>query len=969
MIIPSLWALGALGDQLNGMESQVKKGTEAMKIVSESLYYLLPFIPALAGGILLGIAMFESGGLGAILTVAVAGGIAIGLGLVAETIYLLQAPLWAIGEIGNNFKDLSNVRRGAEAIKLTGEALTYVEEGMRSLALIQWEVLAGYIAKLIGINIGADLTNLTDEGGFFDQLEQFTTQFNQLELTPISQDKVTVLNGISTGLSTVGTALQNAKTAIDNIPAELKNGGVNLNYDMQTDTTSIQSEEATSYFEQLKEPLKQLGEFISWFNSDELQIPAEGVNADKLQAINDSATMLQSVNDAVTKVRDVMGNSLLTGGLATANGGSSVAFGGIGSIMDFGTELGASIMGGGSGTGAYKSTLGSSFQQMEDIISDLSTFSTNISSYTMGGGGDTQSGNLESLTTFVQGVSTQISTLVSTLNSKVPEAKQNAESLGKGIIDGIKSGLRGIEKVGTYVTTTVANSIMSSKDTTYNTANSLGKTTASKFKDGVDPMSDYMTWEMFYVGKAMDDQKESLGQKAYDLGSYIASRFKEGDDMHSPGIMARSMQSELGYIAGYLSTSNLPQLAFDLANMLSSNFKLDFNLGNFQLPDMTQWTSQLSTVIPTISGIKTQVSTNFNTMKTNVQNSFNGIVSKTQTSMSAMKTSTIGHIGNIKTSWKGMQDALIASAENIKSQTSSKINTLKTNLGDFWNKVKHPDQLIGSVAGGHKGTIRRRYAPTLKSSRGHYAGGGTGGIFKPKRSTSRSPDDDVMEYIRCVLEKGDQCYAGGWNFNWTKSISDKFKGWNTHFNAYSLDKYLNVGKFENSNFPVKGNAQVAKDYIFDVISATSYAKYFDSHFGNNPVSALRAGAFNCWDGTQIVLALARAFGFSGSIGHGTWNGVGHVWANIAGLGIIDPTAIQQRGSFTSSAVKGYSAGAMPRRYASDKNLPSGNNTTNHNEVHIHIEGDVYGVDDLNSKIEEGANRVARQLFRNSYSGV
>jgi len=45
-----------------------------------------------------------------------------------------------------------------------------------------------------------------------------------------------------------------------------------------------------------------------------------------------------------------------------------------------------------------------------------------------------------------------------------------------------------------------------------------------------------------------------------------------------------------------------------------------------------------------------------------------------------------------------------------------------------------------------------------------------------------------------------------------------------------------------------------------------------------------------------VLAIARAFLFDDSRGHGTWNCIGHVWKNIPDLGIIDSTAIQQRGS-------------------------------------------------------------------------
>ena len=224
LIIPSLWALGALGDQYSGLESQVKKGTEAMKIVSDSLQYLLPFIPALAGGILLAIAIFESGPIGGALTLAVAGGIAVGLLLLAETVYMIQAPLWSIGQIGNNFKDLSSVQQGAEAIKLTAEALSYLTDALGSMVKIDWELLKDYVIKLIGTKLGLDfqLTSLTEEGGFFDEVNKFTKQFNEMEITPVQEDKVTALNSIGTGLDGVATALKNAKTAIDNIPQNLK---------------------------------------------------------------------------------------------------------------------------------------------------------------------------------------------------------------------------------------------------------------------------------------------------------------------------------------------------------------------------------------------------------------------------------------------------------------------------------------------------------------------------------------------------------------------------------------------------------------------------------------------------------------------------------------------------------------------------------------------------------------------------
>ena len=211
MIIPSIWALGALGGQYSGMQSQVQKGTEAMKLVSDSLQYLLPFVPVLAAGILLGAAIFSSGPVGLALTGAAFLGVAIGLGLVTEAILGLQAPLWAIGEIGNNFSDLSNVQQGAEAIKLTAEALKYVNDAMVSLTGIDLNLLAQNIAQVVaqwfGVDLGGSLTSLTGEGGVIPQLSQFAQDFNNLEIAEIDQGKVATLAAAGTGVGTVGTAM------------------------------------------------------------------------------------------------------------------------------------------------------------------------------------------------------------------------------------------------------------------------------------------------------------------------------------------------------------------------------------------------------------------------------------------------------------------------------------------------------------------------------------------------------------------------------------------------------------------------------------------------------------------------------------------------------------------------------------------------------------------------------------------
>lgn len=965
MMNAPLLAIASVGYTFTWQKDAVLRGKEALQLVTDCLVSLAPTIPIFIGGIALMALVFAAPEVGLPVLGAVALGIGAGMLLVAEAIIALNLPLAAIAQTGQNYPNLDGVRQGAEAIKITAEALGYVNDAMTSLTGINLNLLAQSIEEIVaswfGVDLGTKLTDLTKEGGVLDQLNSFVKVFNSDSFTieAPNPDKVTALGLAGDGIKTIGDAMSKVKTAMNNLPDEFKNGGTGngtpaMSYDMKNNTTSINNGDVEGYFDQFKEPIRQLKTFIEDFNNSE-EFNIEKINQDRVANLSTAASMIETVKQAVDKVKTTM--------QGIGDSGSATAFAQGGWIGQAGYNLfhmtGLDAINNGQSSGNYKSSLGTQLQEMEDVIDDLFTFQSNISS--KGSGATGENANVSGATALVTQIQDAISKVSSSLSNAVPQFEGKGNALSQALLKGLNNGLNGVTLIGGRIVNQLANGIMTNKERVYATATSLGKTSATRFQTGINPMSTYMTNELNYVKQAMLDKQTELGNTAYNLGSHIANRFKEGDDINSPGIMARSMQDEVGYIRDALSVNNLPQMAYNLANSLATNFQPNLNLGDIQLPDVTQWTSKLSTVIPTVTNLKTQVSTNFTAMKTNVQNSFTNIVAKTRSSLANMKTATISHIGNIKTSWHGMQSALIASAENIKKQTGEKINNLKTNMASFWKKIQNPSTLI---AGGHTGSIKRRGRPKISTPKGQYAGGFN---WKPKRSTG-GPDESIVDYLKCLLETGKPCYAGGWSFNWNKPIQGKLNGWNTHFGKFHIDDYLKVGKFYNNSFPARGIKEIAKAYIFDTIRATNYKKYFNSNYGDDPVSALNAGAFNCWDGTNIVLAIARAFGFDGSRGHGTWNGIGHVWANIPGLGIIDPTAIQQNGSFTSSAVKGYSAGSIRRGEA--KRKVGGGDTHNHkNEVHIHIEGDVYGIDDLDKRIDDGANRVARRLFRNSYTGV
>lgn len=937
LVVPSIWALAAVGSQYMNAETQVKRGAEAMKIVADSLNYLKPFIPMLViaiGSIAL---LFTGGGaiVGGIAIVSITAGIAVGMLWVAEAIRSLQYPLSQIAELGSQFSDLSNVRQGAEAMKLTAEALGYVESAMADLALIKWETLASYVADLIGVKIGADLSDLTGEGGFFDQLSTFTKQFNQITIEAIDTSKVTTLSESATGIDSVKTALNTVKDALKDLPNfEVDNRSTNEKYqDAVSGATT--TEGISNYFEQLKQPIEQLNEFITNFNDNIQVVP---IDTEKISVISDSANGIATINSAIENVKTAMGNAV------DAQWNANVSTSGI-----MGAAVGL-LLGDGNPSG---SGLKAGLDELYNSCKDIMDFNTKIAGLTTTNGGDTS--GVADASNMVSALQTQINNLKTTLQGAVPTVKTAANGVGTAIVEGVKSGI-----------STLSTSVSAAFDPVVTTISTYGTKASDGFKNNFK-IKDVVSTEISNALTAFEGKADEFYNKGKELGSAFQRGFKDGAGINSPGYAAQAMQSEIGYIGEYIQggIDSLPAKALEFATLLSSNMKFDLGLGALQLPDMTQFQTQLGGLIPVVDNVKTQVSTNFNTMKSNVglaltgistdaTTKYNQIVGTTRTSLTNMQGQTTKNISAIRTSWKGMQTALIASAENIRQQTGSKINNLKTNMADFWKKIQNPSLLISGAAGGDsRGTIRRRYGGSNRIRSGLYAGG--------TNSPSKMPNisKDIKEYLECLMTSGTNCYAGGWNFNWNSSVQRKFNGWNTHFGKYKIDDYVKVGKFYNNSFPVKGIAEIAKQYIYDTIAATRYDKYYNSHFGEDPLAALRAGAFNCWDGTNIVLALARAFGFEGSRGSGTWNGIGHVWAEIPGLGVIDPTAIQGGYGFKSPKVRGYSAGGTISRNSSGGDLPTGE--TNYNtHIEINVHGDDVSVND--KQIDDNTGRKIIDLL-------
>ena len=934
MLVAPLLAIAGLGWISGIFGSSVEQGKNAIQTVVDTLISLYPIIPIFVAAIVAGASVCSTEGIGGLFAV---GSIVAGMGLVAVAVGSLALPLLAIAALGYTFPDLSGVRQGAEAIKLCASALMDVSVALGALLAVNLELLGLQITQIVNQTFNIDFTSLTNEGGLFDQLSKFTEAFNtNVNIVPIDPAKVTALSDSATGIKSVSDALTTVKNSLNDLPNfNVDNRSPNEKYN---DAVSGNTDTGLdNLFSQLEEPINQLNTFVTNFNG----LTIVPVKEDKVSAISASANMIATVKTAINNLKNALGSAV------DAQWNANMASGGIlGAAKGF-------IMGNG-GSSSIKGAL----DEMYLAVKDIMDFNTRIAGLTSSGSGNAE--GVASASNLVSALQTQINNVKTTLQGALPTVKSAATQMGKTIVDAFKAGI-----------STLGSAVSSSLSAITPKFAGAGRTYGRELTDGFKfgaKIKEAAEGEVNEALGALNGKEQSFYDKGYVLGDAFARGYKDGGGIHSPGYAAQAAQGEIGYISQYLQNGmyTLPQQAYQLGSAVATQLSSHFNNNySFSLPSIDTFKQSLQSVQPVVEGVKTNVSTSFNAMRTGIATNFSNIVSNTRTSLSNMQIATTKNISGIKTSWRGMQTALIASAENIRSQTSQKINKLRDNMASFWKKIQNPSLLIGGSAGGmDTGTRRRKYS---NSSKPLMAAG------TPSRGASRtniapsSPKmtSDILEYIKCMIETGGKCVAGGWNFNWVNPLENKYNKWNTHFGKYHIDSHVNVGKFKNNTFPVKGIAEIAKAYIYDVISKTNYDYYFDDRY--DPLTALSRGAFNCYDGVRIILALANAFGFGGGgFVHGAWNGISHVWARIPGLGDIDSTAIQRGYGFTSPKVTAAGTPSLSR------NAPKGNTGADHQSssnnitINVILEGDNYGVDELENRIENGVLRGLREHFNDPY---
>jgi hypothetical protein len=210
----------------------------------------------------------------------------------------------------------------------------------------------------------------------------------------------------------------------------------------------------------------------------------------------------------------------------------------------------------------------------------------------------------------------------------------------------------------------------------------------------------------------------------------------------------------------------------------------------------------------------------------------------------------------------------------------------------------------------------------------------------------------------------------GWN-NWSPShysyIKSQSDNWNMKapliLGKYQAGSGFRVGDFEGGTPTIGFDDYVATaEAIFGSIP---YSFYYNSEKWGSWDNAIKHGEANCSDGADALIALAHTMNpnWSTEKVHTTLKGgTGHFYAVINGK-VMDTTAFQNRGSW------GHLGAGIPTRRAthSSGRVPNANGQTI--EVNVTINGDTYGMDDLEARITDGVDKGLQKHFNKAYTGV
>ena len=571
-----------------------------------------------------------------------------------------------------------------------------------------------------------------------------------------------------------------------------------------------------------------------------------------------------------------------------------------------------------------------------------------------------------------------------------PTASSNGQGVGTSVKDGLKNGINGIADIVRTEMGNVVNAISEKAGEAYATAQDIGNRIVNGIKDAMDMHSpSIISRELMpqEFGTYIPEAIRSNGDLAYQSAQYYGQQITDG--ISSVNTDSLNLDTAIG---NYETDA---QMIATSSQMMGMETSTAFN--DMSLAVNTTTSTMSSNVGSTYSQMQQKQSSSLQSMKTQNQTAYHEMYLKSNQSLIQMRDSTSNITNQMISAWSHMKNQLVATANQLRSESTSHFNRLSDTIGSFYRKIQNPSNWgagggssIG-VRGARNPSVGRSIVSSIRT-RGathHGAGGSSASPYTRggKTMTLRALKNMICPDGSCDIFDGYDLSQKVNVDDFLSSIGGEhgfgWSGWNkTHFNYIKTksDEWdmksprinLAGGIDTNTNFKVKdfenGTPQISfssfQSMAEAIFNAIPYRFYYDSAWKGSWLGALQAGACNCSDGADALIAFANACGFSGYKQHGTWrnsNGqsFGHFWAVINGHK-MDTTGWQNLRTWTPSN----SAGSPMVRRASHSSMNTNDRPIN---VTININEPVYGVDDLDTKIQDSVNKGLQREFNDPYT--
>lgn len=943
-----LLAIASIGYVANWAGDNVTQGAETLRMMGNLLQELAPTVGLFIIGItILGSVIVLSGGTAGLI---MAGGIAAGMLLVAEAIFMLNAPLVAIASLGyvvDNIGGLENVSKGAEAIKITGEALQLISNAMPSLLMVDVEVFAqAGLDKLNSLLTGSSgLDYLANT--LIPQLVSFVNDFNTqtASLQSLDSGKITTLITVANQIPSIYNAVNKVTEAIGS--KNVVQGAIDKAGDMANQATG------NDLHGQLEELYRNVKEVMSF--ATKLGSITDGKNGGK------GASAVTQAANAITQL-DAQLNRMVSTVQSKAS-----------SLRNAGSQLGTALSQGVSSTkgavriaaaGLSDSIINGVKSKQPQLLTEGKAFGTKLVD-----GFKEKAKNLKTI------ASNECAHAITSLNNKEQSFYNAGAKLGSALTRGFKDkdGIdqhspgklaRAAEKETIYAQNLVSNNISGMYD--------KGAELGNNFVQGFTNV-DYS----FDTGMTIND--------SMDLSMLEQQKAMMLNMQNQYGSINSQMQNQA--LSSNQSILGINQSTVDNTNLAYSN------IGNNM---QKSFNGMDNTATNTFNGIQTTNLNYLNNLKTNTESGLNQVNNSTKTNLHAMNNSTTQATTKMVNAWSYMKNKIIDAANHIQSKSYSKFSSLHHSISSFYNQLANAKFTAGGLPAGNSNLSNGR---RLRIGR---TNGNTGGrirsrtplsrvIKKPTINNSFGTNDSkkkskdwlklldypgkIPKYIayHMALDEGckdpQKCFFGVADTHINKIMNTAYP-WNIGdpwFLGIQIPMNNKVEDFKDGKTK-SINANNFESILRNILTARGFANpgtyeyYANSKRSNQQVwDQVRC---NCYDGAEMIVEIGQMLGLGGSLVHGSWKGEGHMGAMVAGK-LYDMTQFQKRGVFRGTP--GVVFGSNEKSHSSKRvSGPNGSNSKKGDVTIFNVNNDfsnarIYGIDDLDNHIKETTKETFYEL--------